>query len=266
MRNLIKRIFFLLTIINFSCSNNNIRTRRVLVDDVFAEGEISSDTVFNGLINFYDTSTNKLVLKAFYKEGIINGKRIDYYSNGKVRYIGNYFYGKEHGDLSYFDTSGNLEQRETKYFDLRVGSLIEYNNKKPSRYFFTAFDQEDLFKIHYDTIKNKLIDKINSSKFFFWTEKTIDIFEENGSKRKETEIFIYLVNPPEFNFKYSLCILNNKDSILSTVRKFKQSNIFDKFTIDKTSLLDGQRFALRLTFDRGYDKGIGEKGSMMKKL
>jgi antitoxin component YwqK of YwqJK toxin-antitoxin module len=67
-----------------SCDNKKIK--RVIVDDVIAEGEISNDTVFNGTIKFYDTGTGKLVETANYKAGILDGERTTYYDNGKQNF------------------------------------------------------------------------------------------------------------------------------------------------------------------------------------
>jgi antitoxin component YwqK of YwqJK toxin-antitoxin module len=72
------------------------------------KGDITPDTVFNGLIRFYDTTTNKLVIEATYTNGKLNGKRKDYYLNGNIKGVGYYENGKQNGTTSFFDTAGRL--------------------------------------------------------------------------------------------------------------------------------------------------------------
>ena len=76
-------IFSAILILSLICSCSKTNKRRVLVEDVYAEGDISKDTVFNGLIRFYDTSHNRLVMVASYKNGVLDGPRTDYYKSGR---------------------------------------------------------------------------------------------------------------------------------------------------------------------------------------
>ena len=110
-------VFLLLTL--FSCNKKN--KRRVIVDDVFAEGDITKDTVYNGTIKFYDTATNKLVMVANYKSGVLDGERIDYYINGNPKLKLNYENGKDNGELIIFDSSGNVFKKHNFYYGLRYG-------------------------------------------------------------------------------------------------------------------------------------------------
>lgn len=261
---------FILTTILFSCKQNKTnstdKVRRLTIEDVVAEGDISSDTVFNGLIKFYDTTTNSLVIEAYYKNGKLHGKRIDYYLNGKTKNIGFYESGKQTGTVSYFDSTGQLTSKQDFYYDLKAGSSIEYKNGKPSKYYFTSFDNEDLFSIDYDTLLNKEIKKINDNSFFFWHSSDIATITTTDRKLEGNEYFIYLINPPDFNFEYSLCVINNKDSILRTEKLFDNTKLWETFTLDTTRLKKGERFSLRLAFDRDLNDGEGEKGDMLKRL
>jgi len=262
-------LIFLLTLI-FSCDENRstlkIKTRKVIIEDVIAEGDISSDTILNGFIKFYDTTTKRLVIEAFYKNGKLNGKRKDYYLNGKYKNIGYYENGKQSGTVSYFDTTGRLTLKQDFYYDLKVGSNIEYKNEKPSEYYFTSFDNEVLFHIDYDSIYNREIQKINDDHFFFWHINQVSTITSTDKKLESKECFIYLINPPDFNFEYSLCIIDNKDSILRTEKVFDKSKIWDTFIIDPTRLKAGERFTLRLAFERDRNDEKGEKGDMLKRL
>ena len=232
-------------------ANPKIKSRRVTTGDVIAEGEISSDTVFNGLIKFYDTSTNKLAIEAFYKNGKPNGKRKDYYLNGKVKDIAYYENGKQNGTVSYFDSLGRLTSKQDFYYGLKVGSSIEYKNEKPSKYYFYSFDNEQLFYTDYDSVYHTNLKKINDDNFFFWHIDSVATIRTTDRKSEGDECFIYLINPPNFNFTYSLCLINSKDSILRVEKKFDTGRIWDTFFLEPTKLVIGERFALRLSFDRG---------------
>ena len=261
---------FILILTILSCeqekTNPNVNSRRIIVEDVIAEGDISLDTVFNGLIKFYDTTTNQLVIEAFYKNGKLNGRRKDYYLNGKLKNIGYYENGKQTGSISHFDTAGQLTSKQDYYFDLQVGSNIQYKNGKPSEYYFTSFDNETLFYINYDSVYNKEIKTINNDQFFFWHINEVATITTMDKKLEGDECFIYLINPPDFNFEYSLCVMNNKDSILRTEKKFDKTKIWGTFILDRTRLNKGERFGLRLAFDRALNNEEGEKGDMLKRL
>jgi hypothetical protein len=97
-----------------------------------------------------------------------------------------------------------LTSKQDCYYDLLVGSHIEYKNTKPRKYYFTSFDEEDVFYINY-SIENREIKKINNGHFFFWHAMNILDIDKNLINK---EFFIYIINPPDFNFKYSLCIIN----------------------------------------------------------
>jgi len=260
---------FLLTFI-LSCDQNKsspkIKTRKVIIEDVIAEGNISSDTILNGFIKFYDTTTKRLVIEAFYKNGKLNGKRKDYYLNGKIKNIGYYENGKQTGTVSYFDTAGQLTSKQDYYFDLKVGNNIQYKNGKPSEYYFTSFDNETLFYINYDSVYNKEIKTINNDHFFFWHINDVATISTTDRKLEGDECFIYLVNPPDFNFEYSLCVINSKDSILRTEKKLDKTKIWDTFILDRARLNKDERFTLRLSFDRDFNDEKGEKGDMLKRL
>lgn len=263
-------IFIFILTISFSCNQHNKSTkdkiRRVIVEDVIAEGEISADTIFNGLIKFYDTTTNQLVIEAHYKNGNLNGPRKDYYLNGKLKNLGYYENGMQTGMHSYFDSTGQLALKQDYYFNLRAGNRIEYKNGKPIKYYFTSFDNKDLFYINYDSVYSREIEKINDNSFFFWHTKDVATISTNDNILEKEELFVYLINPPEFNFEYSLCIINSKDSILRTEKVFEKGKIWNTYILDQTILNSGERFALRLAFDRDFNDESGEKGDMLKRL
>jgi len=159
-------LLLVIAIAIFSCketkTNPKIQTRRVVIDDVIAEGDISSDTIYNGLIKFYDTATNHLISETFYKNGKINGKRKDYYLSGGIKNIGYYENGRQIETASHFDSAGQLTSKQDFYYDLRVGNNVEYTDGKPTKYYFISFDNEELFYLNYDSIQTKNVRTLNN--------------------------------------------------------------------------------------------------------
>jgi hypothetical protein len=242
------------------------KTRKIILEDVFAEGNISDDSVFHGLIKFYDTNTKKLAIEAYYEEGIIDGKRIDYYPNGTMKSLGFYENGKQNGTVIFYDSLGAITSKQDFYYDLKAGNNIVFSREKPSEYYFKSLESYNLFYVNYDSIKDKKIEKINDKSFFFWNINDFTTVSNSGTVNESKIGFIYILNPPDFNFEYSLCVINNKDSILRTEKTFEKSRIWDTFVLDQTKLKAGERYSLRLSFDRSLNDDDGEKGDMLKRL
>jgi hypothetical protein len=238
------------------------KDKRIRVDDVFADGEISKDTVYNGLIKFYDTATKQLIQTANYKEGILDGDRIDYYINGKTKLQLQYKNGKINGEVKIFDSTGEISETQNIYFDLRVGPSIEYKNKQVSQYYFYSIENKELLHINYDSIEGKKIDQLNDTSFFFWHFNDYSTSESNTPK---TDLFLYLPNPPKFNFQYSLCIIDDKYNIKQTIKDLNPEKSWDIVNLDYTSLKSNESFAIRLTIDNELDND-DRIASMFKRL
>lgn len=244
------RLFFIalfgLTI--SSCGNK--KTKRVKIDDVIAEGNISKDTIYNGLIKFYDTATKQLVQIANYKAGILDGDRIDYYTTGKRKLELHYQNGKIDGEVKIFDSTGEISEIQNIYFDLRVGALIEYKKKEVNQYFFYSLENKELLHINYDSVKAKRIEQLNDTSFFFWHYND---YSTSESITPKTELFIYLPSPPKFNFQYSLCIINNKYDIRQTIKEFAKNKSWEVINLDYSILRADESFAIKLTVDNEFD-------------
>jgi len=236
-------------ILAFSACENR-KVKRVRVDDVIAEGEISKDTDYNGLIKFYDTATNHLVMTANYNAGILNGNRKDYYPNGKIKSQLYYENGKINGETKIYDSTGNISETQNIYFDLRVGPSIEYKNKQISQYYFYSLENKELLHIDYGSIQGKKTEQLNDTTFFFWHLNDYSTSESNVPK---TDLFLYLPNPPKLQFKYSLCIIDNKYDIKQTIKEFPSNKSWDIVNLDYLVLKTGEFFAIRLTVDNEFD-------------
>ncbi len=249
---------FILTI--FSCDSK--KNKRVKIDNLFAEGDISKDTIYNGLIKFYDTATMQLFQTANYKAGILDGDRIDYYANGKRKLQLYYESGKINGEIKKYDSIGKVVETQNIYFDLRVGPSIEYKNNEVSQYYFYSLEDKELLHINYDSVKGKKIEQLNDTSFFFW--HYVD-YSTSESRKPKTDLFIYLPNPPKFNFQYSLCIINNKYDIRQTIKEFKHNKSWEEINLDYSMLRGAESFAIKLTVNNKYDNDDG-KAIMFKRL
>lgn len=231
-----------------SCTNK--KDIRIRLADAFAEGDINKDTVFNGLIKFYDTASNQLIQTSNYKAGILDGDRIDYYADGKKKLQTQYIGGKINGEINIFDTAGGLSKTQHMYFDLRVGPTIEYKNKNVSQYNFYSLENKELLHFNYDSIAGKRIEQLNDTSFFFWHYNDYTTSENITNKK---ELFLYLPNPPRFNFQYSLCIITTAYDIRKTVKVFERSKSWDVIDLNYATLKADESFAIKLTVDNEFD-------------
>ena len=243
-----------------SCDKH--QTKRILIDDVIAEGNITDDTVYNGLIKFYDTSKSRLISVAVYDSGVLNGNQIEYFPDGKKKAELNYENGKINGKVIFFDTIGNIDKSQNFYYDLIVGPSLEYKDGNLSKYIFYSLDKKELISIDYDTIQGKSIEQLNNYEFFFWN---IINFNTSQSNNPQKELFVYLPNPPKLNFKYSLCIIDNAYKIKQTIKEFNTDSYWDTVTLDYDKLTNNYMYALKLTVESETDDNYRIE-TMFKKL
>ena len=83
----------------------------------------------NVLDQFKDKGTNRngdIIARMTFKDNLIEGKRTDYYLNGKISRIDNYSKGKKNGETLIYDEVGNLLKRIQYKDDNLDGKLTEY--------------------------------------------------------------------------------------------------------------------------------------------
>lgn len=226
----------------FSCKDNKIRS--IKIGEEIANGKISADTTYDGLIKFYDVKSNKLIRECTYLHGILHGKRIDYYINGQI--ADKFFYenGKQNGYASVFDTNGNLLNKDFYYYDIKTGPSIDYLNGKISGYWFYSLNGDALFTLQYDSLKGKRITDTHSGYFFYHVNDFMDLTDSGFSEKKQ-EYFLYTPNPPKYNFDYSLVIVENGYNIKSTIKRFDNDLPWSTFSLNK-NLDSTEKFALKL--------------------
>ena len=242
----------------YACSPEN--HRRIIVNDLYAEGDIDEDTIYNGLIKFYDTSTHILVSFAHYKNDSLHGLREDYYPSGVLESKIYYENDEPHGFAEFFNLDGKLQQKQYAYYGLKVGPVITFKNGNPATYSFNSFENVTLINFAYDTIQNKRIDRISDEFFFF------DLITHNDAESSDSiiELFIYLPDPPGFDFKYSLTVIGEKYEVKRVIKQFNGNKVFDKIDLDFSSLRNEEKFAIKLQTESAYD--TSGKATMFKKI
>ena len=217
-----------------------------MIGQEYAEGNIKlgKDTVRNGLIKYYDTATNHLVRQATYRNDTIDGEEITYNTNGTILASTPYLNGEQNGYVKIYDTSGSRLQTLYLFHDLVVGPVLEYNNNKLTEYRYHSFDNGLLFQVKYDGTE---IDQIKHTSELFFVNRNFSATQPND-RQIDHHFFVYVINPPKFDFRYSLCVFDSSTNrIVKTLRKIDKNKIWDDFTIESTQRnQSNQSFALTL--------------------
>ena len=130
----------------FSCQRKNEKSI-TFSDGKRAVGNISEDSIFNGLIKYYDKNTGKILEKTEFFNGIRDGLSYGFDQNEKVEFICKYEKGKLNGNVYFFDSLGQLTNTEHYYEGLRLGSKIKYVKNEPKIYEFIDLEESSLLKI-----------------------------------------------------------------------------------------------------------------------
>lgn len=228
MRNFIYILVFFL-----SCKNDKIKTIRY--GNFIAKGEIiihSNDTIFNGLIKYYDAKTNELIFTEEYLNGNLNGPSI-VFNDGLISHINYYENGFLNGWSEVYGENETLTYKQFNYFGLPVGPSIKFN-KNEIDFSFYSIEKFKLFNLKYDTlIRNRIEDF--EIEFFYFNYRDFSLIENNRNN-KMREFFLYLPQPPGFYFNYSIIRLKNDGSESFTELSFDKSIPFTQFEIPLDSL------------------------------
>ncbi len=246
-------LFF--TLILCSCKSN----RKIIIRNLIFEGNISDDTIYNGLINEYDANTKVLLAKSNYINGELEGERITYNKTGSILTREYYKNNKLNEDQFFYNNSGNIKAKQYYYYDLKVGPSIEYVDGNVAYFSYSSLDNKILFSLNYDSLKFKrIIDLVKDYFFFYQNSYVVDI----DSNKKDNEVFLYLIHPPKFDFAYSIVHVDSAYNYLSTVHNIASHKKWYTFPIDDEPDF-ATHIAVRLVI---YDSIRREKFTMFKKL
>lgn len=255
------RVLFFLLFFSLILGCRNDEKKNVLLDDQVAEGNISKDTTYEGLIKFYDTKHHKLVSEAIYKNNVLEGRRVIYFPDGKKQVELDYENGEPLGFTTIYKEDGKVKTKQYFYYGLQVGPSIQYNHNLPKEYNFYSFDGKNLFHLDYDSIGKRRMDELQGM-FFFFHRKDLQLLDFNAAKNK-TEYFIYLVNPPKYKFAYSLCRIDSSYKVMDTLQTFDSGKVWETFFIDSSVQQRNSILALKLRIE---DSVNGENMTMFKRL
>jgi len=222
-----------------------------------AEGRLLADTVFDGLIKFYDLKSNKLVRECNYKNGIRDGIDNTYYENGGLAIKGFCVNGLQSGYSYNYNKDGDLLLMEFYYYGLKVGNNIEYSHGKVLHYWFSSLDYLDLLDLDYDSLKTKQITELNTEYFFYHYHEYSLLLEKDSTVRKG-QYFFYTPNPPNFDFKYSLVLIDSTYKLISVLKEFDNNRPWSLFDCDQNPKKANEKLAIRLEImDSINNKKIG---------
>jgi hypothetical protein len=260
-----KRLLFVFLLYSaYSCNSHPTSAEKsILVDSMIVEGDIQTDpdTIYNGLIKYYDPKTHALLTEASFKNNVYDGHKTRYYPSGRKK-IESYFKDdKLHGVQTIYDTSGLISSIQNFYHGLWYGHNLDYSKNELLRYTYINFESETLFDISYDSLGTKKLTETDNS-FFFYNLVDITEYGDKGTMEK-TELSVYILNPPKFNFRYSLCLLDKNSKVAEVLEEFDPAIIYTSTTYKEEDFAPGLTIALRL---QGKDERTNEIFTFYEKL
>lgn len=226
--------------------------------NIYAEGCISDDTIYEGSINFTDKISGDLLSRSYFKNGILNGITEEFYKNGIIKSSGNYENGKMNGYTFFYDSTGNLVRQQNTYYDLPVGPRIDFKDGNPSTFGFYSLEKRLLFYLDYDSVYGKRITDLQESYFFLNKQE----YALNDKVSQEKEYFMYTMNPPKYDFNYELVKVDSSMQIKEIKLKINNNKPWTFFAL-KSNNQSNELNAIRLTI---YDSINNERATLMKRL
>ncbi len=237
-----KRIIYLIFLLLPKCSSDNFQT--ITKGDYIVEGNITKDSIYNGLIKSYNKGTKKLFSECGYANGIKNGEYKQFNENGTL--IENLFYkdGKEYGIAKIYGDDGIIYSQDYYFYGLRVGNSLKYKNNLLKTYSFISLENTVLMQFDYDSLRgHHLPDLIKNLYFYTRTEYSESVADTFQTK---IEYFLYTPNPPMQEFIYSLVKVDQSKKVLSTVQIFDNNQPWSKFDVDFNLDSPNSLYALKL--------------------
>ncbi len=249
---------FILVFISFffsSCSvDSKTKKRRWSKDGYLLEGIISKDSLMNGEIKYYNSKNQIVAIKSFINN-IENGYAVNYYTNGKLRDSSNYLNGKKNGSTYHYNSFGKLMYQDYYYYGRPIGQISLYDSlsSKISDFFFVNFEGETKLHINYSQwagVKDILFDAISLSSNLIGIEDSVKV-----------SLFLYLINPPQFRFDYSLCKQDNDSKQIQEILPLTNNEIFKQ--LELPLLNKKNKYLVRLEI---YDSILLKKSIIYKEV
>lgn len=241
-------IFFVIQ----SCTD---QVSTLIVDESLkAVGKISKDTIYDGVIRFYDLKTGKLSSYYNYKEGKRFGFAEEYFRDGKLAARMSFSDDRLNGFTTFYDQKGSLLSKEFYYYGLKAGSSQSYLHDRIAFYKFYSLDQDVLIDLDYELLKDKTITEAIGD-FFFYRKRDYSNLKSRAFNTDRIEYFLYTPNPPLYTFNYSLVQIDSSYNVLSELQNFGNDKQWVVFNLPKK--IDTQKIlALKLTIQDSTNGNI----------
>ena len=237
-------LLVLTSIIFCSCRHASVKSM-IIEPGIRAEGMMIKDSIFDGIVKYYSTDNNKLLKLMSYTQGVIEGPCVEFYPSGRILTKYSISNNELNGKSFIYDEKGNIMYEDFYYFGLRVGGSKNFENNLLKSYSFYSLDNKLLFRIDYDSIKYKKISQLES-KFFFFNKSSYRIIDSLNFSRSKNECFLYLPNPPKFNFEYSLVLIDSLYHVKRELRKISNYLPWEVFEIPDISGEGNSNIAIQL--------------------
>ena len=218
----------LLFFIFVGCNSNNFRS--ITDGENLVEGNISRDSIYNGLIKFYNKKTKKKIAECHYLNGLKDGEYKQFNENGIVTADLFYKDGKENGVAKLYDDKGNILLEDFYYYGLRTGNSVTYENDLLKSYSFYSLDNKLLLNFDYDSLRAKKLPDLVKNFYYYSSNNYLKRFDDTLLNR--VEYFLYTPNPPKQEFNYSLVKVDKNFTVLSTIMEFDKTKPWAKFQND----------------------------------
>lgn len=202
--------------ISFSACNTKKQPTRLVLDDLVAVG-FFEDSVFDGLVSFYDKKSGRMVKQCDYDSGVENGLYKQFHPNGQLWIEARYTHGVSNGMNYLYSERGELMSTSYQYYGLPVGPFTEYANSKPKWFTFSSLNYESMLDIDYDSLGDRGLLGVTDDMIFLTALKRQ--FSSNPLYR------LFLIQPPGFRFEYSLVSVDTLTEVTKRIRVFEQEEI-----------------------------------------
>jgi uncharacterized FlgJ-related protein len=187
-----QKIILIIFIGILGCNSNKARSN--VIGENIVEGIVSQDTVFNGLIKYYNKNTKKLTAEAEYINGQKNGEYKQFNENGSLSVDLFYKNDMENGIAKIYDDKGYIVSEDFYYYGLRSGNALHFKDNLLKSYSFYSLENTELMHFEYDSLRVKQLPDLITNFFFYSSSKHLNRFDDTMSNR--TEYFLYTPNPP----------------------------------------------------------------------
>jgi len=216
------KYYFLLSIIFISCNTKPKFFSKRDNDGDIMKGEVINDSIFNGIVKYYD-SLNNYKGYATFTYGFQNGPSVHYYDNGKLSDSINYINDAGNGFAYNYDSTGKL-----------IGKVFLYQNRSVGHYYI--YDSiGNIIEYYFKTLEGEIIynsKTINKTDYETGSRVNLRVTDIVYNNEHRDLLFLYLVLHHHLKVHYALAVLDAANKIISTEDIDSQNQFFYEKTLD----------------------------------